>query len=175
MKRLGLALGLWLLLGCELTQAAGLVNQSAAPNPYRSKAAPLALTSATSPAATVTLMASDYLTFNELMQAARSSAHAFIDRAFAADPALGAVNVQIVAEHVGTIVPLGLTSVSREDWRSQPNLDLWSQWFGGSAQALLGFGTGAAQTAQTQTDQPEAESVPRGRSGRARQILLNSQ
>ncbi|HEY9881362.1 MAG TPA: hypothetical protein V6D29_23095 [Leptolyngbyaceae cyanobacterium] len=120
-----------------------------------------------------TIAAENYGTFSEVIEAARQTSQTLVDQTFKADPTVETVVVHILAEGKGTVVPLGLTRVSRTDWRSQPDIDLWSQWFGGSAQALLGFGP--ALTAQSTVGEAqvaaEIERPSRGRGSRMRRIL----
>ncbi|HEY9878318.1 MAG TPA: hypothetical protein V6D29_07670 [Leptolyngbyaceae cyanobacterium] len=124
----------------------------------------------------LTLEAGNYSTFSEVMQAARESGRTLLDQSFAASPSAETVVVHLLAEGSGTIVPLGLVRVSREDWRSQPDIDLWSQWFGGSAQALLGFGpTLTAQSAgEDATVASGSDRTLRGRSSRMRHVLTQA-
>lgn len=123
-----------------------------------------------------TLTAEDYSAFSEVMQAARQASRTLVDQAFEADPAVETVIVHGLAEGAGTVVPLGLTRVTRTDWRSQPDIDRWSQWFEGFAQALLGFGpTVAEQPAAGASMVAEgSDRVSRGRSSRVRHILSQS-
>ncbi len=78
---------------------------------------------------------------DDLFQEARTLTHQLIEQAFSEHPHIPAVTVQILTEHNGAIVPLLITSVSRLDWRSHPQVEQWHQSLGRAAQMLLGMST----------------------------------
>jgi hypothetical protein len=53
-------------------------------------------------------------------------------------PILTEVSVTIVGEHNGQQVPLLSSNVSRSNWQTKPNVQVWSRYFG-TAESLLGF------------------------------------
>jgi hypothetical protein len=76
--------------------------------------------------------------FETLMQQAESVAGNFIQQVFAESPNTTEVLITIVGEHNGQQVPLLSSNVSRSNWQTKPNVQVWSRYFG-TAESLLGF------------------------------------
>jgi hypothetical protein len=76
--------------------------------------------------------------FESLIQQAESVAGNFIQQVFAESPEITEVSVTIVGEHNGQQVPLLSSNVSRSNWQTKPNVQVWSRYFG-TAESLLGF------------------------------------
>lgn len=76
--------------------------------------------------------------FETLMQQAEWVAGNLIQQAFAESPEITEVSVTIVGEHNGQQVPLLFSNVSRSNWQTKPNVQVWSRYFG-TAESLLGF------------------------------------
>ena len=76
--------------------------------------------------------------FETLMQQAESVAGNFIQQVFAESPEITEVSITIVGEHNGQQLPLLSSNVSRSNWQTKPNVQVWSRYFG-TAESLLGF------------------------------------
>ena len=76
--------------------------------------------------------------FETLIDQAELMASNFIQQVFAESPEITEVSITIVGEHNGQQVPLLSSNVSRSNWQTKPNVQVWSRYFG-SAQSLLGF------------------------------------
>ncbi len=76
--------------------------------------------------------------FETLMQQAESVAGNFIQQVFTESPEITEVSVTIVGEHNGQQVPLLSSNVSRSNWQTKPNVQVWSRYFS-TAESLLGF------------------------------------
>jgi len=84
------------------------------------------------------LSAEDNQTYKSLLQQAELLSNQVIEEGFAesADPT--EITVTIIGERKGQEVPLLFTKVSRYQWKQQPQVKIWSQYFSNSA-TLLGF------------------------------------
>lgn len=84
------------------------------------------------------LAANSNQTFTNLMQQAQLLAVDSISQEFARQSTVTAVEVTVIGERNGQEVPLLFTKVSRLDWQTQPNVQLWTKYFPKAA-VLLGF------------------------------------
>ena len=78
-------------------------------------------------------------TFGDLVQQARTLAQSLVEQGFAESADATEVAVQILGERDGQEVPLLMVRVSRSDWQTQPNIDVWARYFAMPARVLLGF------------------------------------
>lgn len=76
--------------------------------------------------------------FKSLMQQAELLATDSITQEFARQHSVTAVAVTVIGERNGQQVPILIAKVSRLDWQTQPNIQLWTKYFAKAA-ILLGF------------------------------------
>jgi len=76
--------------------------------------------------------------FTNLMQQAESLAINSITQEFAQQSTVTEVAVTIIGERNGQEVPVLFSKVSRPDWQTKPNIQMWTKYFTKAA-VLLGF------------------------------------
>jgi hypothetical protein len=99
------------------------------------------------------------MTQRDLLDAAEDLARQTIANSFRQDPALTDIEVLVLGNGNGEIIPILSTSVSRSQWQSDPEISLWSRYFTESTHALL------------QRDPPEQAGVSNGSSASRRPII----
>lgn len=77
-------------------------------------------------------------TFTNLMQQAEILAIDSITQEFAQQSTVTEVAVPIIGERNGQEVPVLFSKVSRPDWQTKPNIQMWTKYFTKAA-VLLGF------------------------------------
>lgn len=77
-------------------------------------------------------------TFTNLMQQAETLAINSITQEFAQQSTVTEVAVTIIGERNGQEVPILFSKVSRPDWQTKPNIQMWTKYFTKAA-VLLGF------------------------------------
>lgn len=121
----------------------------------------------------VTLTAQPGESFQTLVQRAEAVARAATQRLFDRDISVTDVDITILGQNDGQIVPLLNVEVSRQAWRTQPEVSYWATYFT-NASTLLQFGQTttvesqptAPSTIPTQTpaafdaDDPEVQTTP---------------
>jgi len=90
--------------------------------------------------------------FETLIKYAENFAKNSIDQEFTTNPEATEVNLIILGEHQGQVVPLLRSTVSRSQWQQNSRMRLWTRYFGSSA-FLLGF----------RDTQPSPASTPQSR------------
>lgn len=76
--------------------------------------------------------------FEGLVQRAEITARAAVQRSFDADLLVTEAVVTIVGENQGISVPILTVEVTREQWRSRPDVQYWTRYYDTSA-GLLGL------------------------------------
>lgn len=112
----------------------------------------------------LTISAQPQQTFEDLVQQARTLAQSMIEQRFAESVDATEVALQILGERNGQEVPLLMVRVSRSDWQSEPNIDVWARYFAMPARVLLGFATPSMQ--QSLESVARVSPLSRGRSYR---------
>ncbi len=106
-------------------------------------AAVLGITSASAyaEANNLTLSISPYSedSFSDLIKQAELAAQHTIIQKFNQDPTLIELNITVLSEYNGQVVPLITSTVSRSDWQASPNITRWTKYLSISY-ALLVFG-----------------------------------
>lgn len=95
-------------------------------------------------------------TFQNLLRRAEAVARAAAQRSFDGEILVTDVAVTVIVEHGGTIAPILLLQVSRQNWRNRPDTQYWATYFP-SAELLLGF---EAPTVQPQNQPGEPNPSP---------------
>jgi hypothetical protein len=98
--------------------------------------------------------------YNALIRRAEAAARAAAQRSFDSDLLITDVNVTIVGQSQGSAAPLLTLAVSRTQWRSRPNPQLWATYFV-NARTLLGINDSPASgvagiSTPTLTSPPES-------------------
>lgn len=88
--------------------------------------------------------------FGQLLATAESLAFQRISQAFATNPGITSLSMEVMAERNGAIVPLMTIEVPRDGWRRDARLATWAQYFE-SAEILLSYRT---------LEVPELEPTP---------------
>lgn len=102
------------------------------------------------------------ITYDSVFQQAESLARQLLFSSFAQDPSVSEVNLVVLADRNGQIIPLMSVNVSRVDWRDQPDVNRWIAWTAPffSSETLLGLGTdtseGAADVSPLRVDDIDA-------------------
>ncbi|MGQ4649127.1 hypothetical protein [Lyngbya aestuarii] len=97
--------------------------------------------------------------FENLVQYAENFAKNSIDQEFTANPKATEVNLIILGEHQGQVVPLLRSTVSRSQWQQNFKMRSWTRYFASSA-FLLGF----RDTQPSQASKPQSRPRVRSRS-----------
>ena len=79
-----------------------------------------------------------------------------VAQAFAANPEITSLDVEILAQRHGAIAPVLATEVSREDWQNDAQIASWTRYFD-SAQVLLSYVVFAPQAPEPE---PELAELP---------------
>jgi hypothetical protein len=103
-------------------------------------------------------------TFEDLVQQARTLAQSLVEQGFAESADATEVAVQILGERDGQEVPLLMARVSRSNWQTQPDIDVWARYFAIPARVLLGFAPPPTQ--QSLESVVRVSPLSRGRSYR---------
>lgn len=90
--------------------------------------------------------------YQAVMQQAGSLAQKLIEQEFTQNSQTQEVEVVIVGERNGQEVPLLSAKVSHSNWRENPRIQSWTQYFSDSA-VLLGFKQGRTRTNAVQPEQ----------------------
>lgn len=91
--------------------------------------------------------------FWQLIEHSEEQASQRIADLFASDPSLRRVQVTILANRDGAVVPILRTNISREDWQDSRQIAPWTQYFS-SAQVLLSY-----QPLESQSAPPREPSL----------------
>lgn len=86
---------------------------------------------------TVEVTVTPGMTQSALLDAAESSVRQAIAQGFAQQSDLAAIAVLVLGNRNGEIVPILLTTVSREQWQAQPQVSAWTQYYTEATHALL--------------------------------------
>lgn len=74
----------------------------------------------------------DVFSEREIVLEAELLASQTINQQFSQDPALTAVEVVVMANRNGEVMPLLEATVSRDEWRSQPTISAWTRYYNAS-------------------------------------------
>lgn len=104
------------------------------------------------------------LGFPELVAKAEVLAAQSIPQAFADNPNITSLQIRILAERNGAVVPLMTTEIARESWQANQYVDNWIRYFN-SAQVLLSYVTvegrsPESNTVETRQPQEQARRSP---------------
>ena len=78
-------------------------------------------------------------TYESLIREAETTTQAAITQGFAQNANLTEIQMTVLGEHNGQVVPIMTSTVSRSDWRDTSEIRQWTQYFQFSY-ALLGLG-----------------------------------
>jgi hypothetical protein len=102
-------------------------------------------------------------TYEDFLRRAEATASKTIHSRFKQEPAVSELRVAIVGENEGAIAPVLSLKVSRNSWRTSPNIQQWATYYPDS-KFLLGFEQPIAQpqpeTAPQSEQQPSPQQQP---------------
>jgi len=69
------------------------------------------------------------MTEEEVIARAESMANSEISDRFTSNPSLTAIEITVLGNRNGDVIPIVMTSVSRADWQANPSISAWSNYY----------------------------------------------